>query len=286
MLAKRVVTAVILLFFIVPSLIAQDPRWFALVLTILVAAGCWEWGRLNRIGSFWSAACGVSLTLLCLVSWPWVSTSGISLAVYAVVGVAWVIGGAWILYKGVGYWLRIPIAVRSVLGVAALWAAWSATLELKLIGSRVLFSALCLVWVADTGAYFAGRALGGRWISSKLAPNISPGKTWEGVAGAAVSVFALAVIWVDVDRVYPATVPSLFTRFAALGHLLPTVLLVSLVAMSVVGDLFESLVKRGAGVKDSSGLLPGHGGVLDRLDALLPTMPLALLLYRFVGFVP
>ncbi|MBU3740248.1 MAG: phosphatidate cytidylyltransferase [Rhodoferax sp.] len=283
MLAKRVVTAVILLFAIVPSLIAKDPRWFAVVLTILVAAGCWEWGRLNQIGSGWSALCGVALASLCLVSWHWVSTSGISSSFYVVGGVAWVIGGAWVLYRGAGRWLRIPAHVRLALGFVGLWTAWNATLELKAVGAHVLFSVLCLVWFADTGAYFAGRSLGGRWISSRLAPTISPGKTWEGVAGAVVSVLMLAVAWGILDRVYLVTVPSLFTRLAALGPLAAIVLLVSLVAMSVVGDLFESLVKRGAGVKDSSGLLPGHGGILDRLDALLPTMPLALLLYRFVG---
>lgn len=286
MLAKRVVTAIILLLALVPSLIAQDPRWFAVVLTILVAAGCWEWARLNQIGSGGSALCGVVFASLCLVSWVWAPTPRISYALYALIGVAWMFGGAWILYRGAGYWVGIPTYVRLALGIVSLWTAWSAALELKVIGLNVLFSVLCLVWFADTGAYFAGRALGGRWISSRLAPTISPGKTWEGVAGAAVGVLLLAVVWSMLDREYPVMVPSLFTRLATLGPLAAILLLAGLVSMSVVGDLFESLVKRGAGVKDSSGLLPGHGGVLDRLDALLPTMPLALLLYRFVGFQP
>jgi len=139
-----------------------------------------------------------------------------------------------------------------------------------------LLSALCLVWVADIGAYAAGRAFGTR----KLAPSISPGKSWEGVAGGMASVLVLAVLWVVlIDRRWPVDSASLYTqlveRFAWPGLLL---LAVVLAGFSVVGDLFESLVKRAAGVKDSSRLLPGHGGVLDRIDALLPVLPVAMAL--------
>jgi phosphatidate cytidylyltransferase len=134
-----------------------------------------------------------------------------------------------------------------------------------------VLSLLLVVWLADIGAYFAGKRFGRR----KLAPSISPGKTWEGVLGGWLLVLLVALIAMQ-TRVFA---PTLFTAFAErLGW--PRALLgVSvLVAFSVAGDLFESLLKRQAGVKDSSGLLPGHGGVLDRVDALLPVLPLAMLL--------
>jgi len=133
---------------------------------------------------------------------------------------------------------------------------------------------LLLVWVADVFAYFAGRALGGQFSRVKLAPSISPGKSWEGVWGGMAGVLLLALGWL-----WLGAGQSLYARLAY-KHGLAMMLLaaVFLAAMSVVGDLVESLIKRSAGAKDSSGLLPGHGGVLDRVDALLPTLPLAMML--------
>jgi phosphatidate cytidylyltransferase len=136
-----------------------------------------------------------------------------------------------------------------------------------------------LVWVADIFAYFAGRALGGRFSRSKLAPSISPGKSWEGVWGGMVGVLTLAFAWRWADAAWQVAVPSWYSHVGLRGALLLILAVLFMAAMSVLGDLFESLVKRSAGVKDSSGLLPGHGGVLDRIDALLPTLPLAMMLY-------
>ena len=135
---------------------------------------------------------------------------------------------------------------------------------------------LCLVWAADIAAYFGGRALGRR----KLAPAISPGKSWEGVWSGMAGVLLLAVAWVMLIDTRPGVdSPSLFALLQAqMGAALAALALVFLCAMSVVGDLVESLVKRAAGAKDSSALLPGHGGVLDRVDALLPVFPVALAL--------
>jgi phosphatidate cytidylyltransferase len=131
-----------------------------------------------------------------------------------------------------------------------------------------LLSAMAMVWVADIGAYFAGRSFGKR----KLAPSISPGKTWEGVAGGLLAVLLLAALATQLPETFQA---QLLARY---GWLKWALLLALFVAASVVGDLFESMLKRRAEVKDSSNLLPGHGGVLDRIDALVPTMPLAYLL--------
>jgi phosphatidate cytidylyltransferase len=134
-----------------------------------------------------------------------------------------------------------------------------------------VLSLLLVVWLADIGAYFAGKALG----RHKLAPSISPGKTWEGAIGGWVAVIVIG----SIAAVTLVFAPTLFTAFVEhLGWARALVALTVLVAFSVIGDLFESLLKRQAGVKDSSGLLPGHGGVLDRIDALLPVLPIALLL--------
>jgi phosphatidate cytidylyltransferase len=135
-------------------------------------------------------------------------------------------------------------------------------------------SVLLLVWMADIAAYFGGKTFGRR----KLAPSISPGKTWEGAISGFIGVFVLAASWLWADAQGLANASSLYGRLWTFGPLLAAVALAFLVAMSVVGDLVESLVKRSAGVKDSSGLLPGHGGVLDRVDALLPVLPLAMML--------
>ncbi|MNT24332.1 Phosphatidate cytidylyltransferase [compost metagenome] len=147
-----------------------------------------------------------------------------------------------------------------------------------MVGINFLLSILVLVWVADVFAYFAGRAFGLKFTRAKLAPAISPGKSWEGVWGGMAGVIVLAFAWVWADKSLGATVPSLYTRLHERGWWLLLIGAVFLAAMSVVGDLVESLIKRSAGAKDSSRLLPGHGGVLDRVDALLPALPIAMML--------
>jgi phosphatidate cytidylyltransferase len=161
-------------------------------------------------------------------------------------------------------------------GLVLLWVGWLALSQARAVSVNFVLSVLCIVWVADIGAYAAGRSFGRR----KLAPSISPGKTWEGVYGGLVGVALLGLVWtLWIDTALPVDGPSLFShlraRFGWPGLLAGAAVLA---ALSVVGDLFESLVKRAAGAKDSSRLLPGHGGVLDRIDALLPVLPVALAL--------
>ena len=170
--------------------------------------------------------------------------------------------------------------MRVVGGVLVLVAAWLAVAQARVLGINFLLSVLMLVWGADVFAYFAGRALGRR----KLAPSISPGKSWEGVWGGMLGVLVIAAVWIGLDQgVLREQGFSFYSRLAQQGWWLVIVACIFMCAMSVVGDLVESLVKRSAGVKDSSNLLPGHGGVLDRVDALLPTLPLAMMLVAFLA---
>jgi phosphatidate cytidylyltransferase len=168
--------------------------------------------------------------------------------------------------------------MRLMGGLLMLWVAWMAAVQARMVGINFLLSILVLVWVADVFAYFAGRTFGLRFTRGKLAPSISPGKSWEGVWGGMLGVIVLALCWVWADSAARPAVASLYTRLAERGWWLLVIGVIFLAAMSVVGDLVESLIKRSAGAKDSSALLPGHGGVLDRVDALLPTLPIAMML--------
>lgn len=279
MLKQRVVTAVVLLLILLPALFYRDPAPFCLIALLLIAAGAWEWGRLNGYGQGVSLATAVLCVTASAMAW-WFGLLDIRLpALWLFAGGAWVLLGAWSLRGGVVAWSALPRVVRWMAGLFALLVAWLAVAQARVIGINFLLSVLVLVWVADIGAYFAGRAFGGRVCRQKLAPSISPGKSWEGVWGGMLGVMVLALVWQWFDKAWSVAIPSLFSVVSQGGYWLLLIAVVFMAAMSVVGDLFESLVKRSAGAKDSSGLLPGHGGVLDRIDALLPTLPLAMMLY-------
>ena len=272
MLKQRVITALALMAFLLPALFAA-PVWpFAGILLIVMGVAGWEWGRLNGAGRG-SVAMGLLLAGACAVAWwaGWSDTPP-NLAWWLATAV-WVLGGALVLRRGPEGWSKIPTIARWLLGLALLWFAWLALANAKIVGINFILSVFCLVWAADIAAYFGGRAFGKR----KLALAISPGKSWEGVWSGMLGALALAAVWLLLDQTFAVDSPSLYTqlakRFGAIGM---SLVVVFLAAMSVVGDLFESLVKRSAGAKDSSGLLPGHGGVLDRVDALLPVFPIAL----------
>jgi phosphatidate cytidylyltransferase len=278
MLKQRIITAIVLLAILLPALFWPSPVPFAVVTLVLIAAGGWEWGRLNGLGEAGAVALAAACLALCALAWYAGLLDRSLPAVWLVVGGLWVLVGAWLIRAGVAGWPKIPQAVRLIGGLLALSAAWLAVAQARTIGVNFLLSVLVLVWVADIFAYFAGRTFGLKFTKRKLAPAISPGKSWEGVWGGMAGVLVLAVTWTLVDRAMQAAVPSLYTRLASQGWWLLIVAALFMAAMSVVGDLAESLIKRSAGVKDSSNLLPGHGGVLDRVDALLPTLPLAMML--------
>lgn len=171
------------------------------------------------------------------------------------------------------FWLlAVPFQLATVRSIHNPWAFMSAgwlvllpaclsLYQLRAIDPLLLLGIMGVVWISDSAAYFTGRSCG----KHKLAPRISPGKTWEGVAGAVVSVLIYALIWFY----------SVNKGQALIGWLIP--LLLVLAVLGIAGDLYESLLKRQAGVKDSGNILPGHGGVLDRIDALLPVLPVATL---------
>ena len=273
MLAQRVITAVVLLALLLPALFADDARYFNLLTLLLISAAGWEWARLNGwVATLPSWCAGAVLALLCALTLTQLPSLGDS-ALWLAAGLAWVIGGAWALWIGPAGWGRLPTLVRLVLGLALLWLAWTALVLARSIGVNFLLSVLCIVWAADIAAYFGGRAFGRR----KLAPTISPGKSWEGVVSGVLGVLLLAAVWSVIESRWNLGSASVFRLLQQRQGLLGLGLgLLVLTALSVVGDLFESLVKRAAGAKDSSGLLPGHGGVLDRVDALLPVLPAAL----------
>jgi phosphatidate cytidylyltransferase len=282
MLKQRIITAAVLLAILLPALFWRSPMPFAVVTLLLLAAGAWEWGRLNGVGQVGAMLAAVACLALCVASWRLGLLDRPLPVLWTIAGALWVLAGAWLLRSGVTGWPRIPRPVRLVCGVLALWLAWLAVAQARVIGVNFLLSVLVLVWVADIFAYFAGRAFGLKFTRQKLAPTISPGKSWEGVWGGMAGVLVLAAAWAAMDATLQAQVPSLYTRLAAPGAWLLVIAVLFLAAMSVVGDLVESLIKRSAGVKDSSHLLPGHGGVLDRVDALLPTLPLAMMLATLV----
>lgn len=282
MLKQRVITALVLLALLLPALFAADSRPFMALTLVLIAAGAWEWGRLNGVGpvqSWMGAFACLAVCSLSMVS-GWLPSTPPQL--WLIAGAMWVLLGARMIQRGVSGWALWPQAVRWWVGLFLLTLAWLALAQAHQRGVNFLLSVLVLVWAADVFAYFFGRALGGRFFSFKLAPAISPGKSWEGVFGGMLGVFLVSGLWMAFDQSQNPITPSFYTLLWArgVGVAVPALLFMS--AMSVVGDLVESLVKRSAGMKDSSGLLPGHGGVLDRVDALLPTLPMAMMLVAWI----
>jgi phosphatidate cytidylyltransferase len=236
---------------------------------LIVTLAGWEFGRLIGLRGAWPWMYALAC-LLAMIGWHDLPQR------HALVWLLWVSIVCWgvavvLLARGVRRLTPGFTVIAAVLGLFILPAFGHAALLLREVGIGVLLSVAVLVWAADVGAYFAGKALGRR----KLAPAISPGKSWEGAIGGWLLAMIVAVSLAATQ----AFSPTWFSRVGNSAGLPAVALLVTLmVVVSVVGDLFESLLKRQVGMKDSSRLLPGHGGVLDRIDALLPVFPLAALL--------
>ena len=275
MLKQRVITALILVAILLPALFASVAWPFALLTLVLIAAAGWEWGRLNAAGGGGAIAIGALLAAACAAAlWAGWGRAPPTWLWWLAMGV-WVLGGTYVLRVGVVGWPGVPAGLRWLIGLVLLFTAWLALAAARSVGVNFILSVFCLVWAADIAAYFGGRAFGKR----KLAPAISPGKSWAGVWSGMLGALALAGFWLWLDTRFAMDSASLYTQLLARHGVVGLVgVVVFLAAMSVVGDLFESLVKRAAGAKDSSNLLPGHGGVLDRVDALLPVFPIAMAL--------
>lgn len=273
MLKQRIITAVLLLAVFLPALVNPSPVFFGGLTLVLIAAAGWEWARMQGSGAAVSLVSGAAVALILV----WLMQAGADLpwrVVWLAAAAVWVLLSVWMLARGVSRWADWPTVMRHGLGLALIVLAGAALWQARLQGWVFLLSILALVWTADVAAYFGGK----RWGRRKLAPSVSPGKTWAGAVSGLVGVLILSSLWLVWESVTPNSRPSLYTHLWQLGPWVSVLALVFLTTMAVVGDLVESLVKRSAGIKDSSGLLPGHGGVLDRVDALLPVLPLAMML--------
>ncbi|GAB3187962.1 phosphatidate cytidylyltransferase [Hydrogenophaga aquatica] len=272
MLKQRVITALVLLAFLLPALFYPSPEPFcALTLLMIVGAG-WEWARLNGVHGLQAWGIGAALGVLLALLWWSVGLDAPMPWLWQGSALIWVLLTTWLLRRGVPGWADVPRLPRLIIGLVLIAVAWWAMAQARYLGVGMLLSMMLLVWMADIAAYFGGKAFGKR----KLAPAISPGKSWEGVYSGGVGVLLLALGWL-----WLGSGDSLYSRLWAMGPALFVLGILFLTCMSVAGDLIESLIKRSAGVKDSSQLLPGHGGVLDRVDALLPVMPLAMMLVSY-----
>lgn len=271
MLKQRILTAVVLLAVLLPALFAPRPDYFVGVTLLAVLAACWEWARLLHTPAVALAAFPIVVGLAGAVLWWQGLASPVALPLLLAACVSWAVmlplslpraAVPRALTAGAGKVLHLAFA-----GLAAL-TAWLSLALARQQGAWFVLSLLLLVWIADTAAYFVGR----KWGRHKLALHISPGKTWE---GAVAGLLAAGVYGAGCTLL----AGSYFLAVAGPHWPVAALLAMVLAAVSICGDLFESVLKRQAGVKDSSALLPGHGGFLDRLDALLPTLPLALLIY-------
>lgn len=275
MLRTRLITALVLLALLLPLVLLADTRSFGAAMAVFTAAGMWEWARLAGLRA-WRAPVWALLWLALAGAMLWGPADGPGAdGSFALATLAWAAllpGSLW--RAALPRSLSAP-TVLCLLGFLVLFAAWTALWHARRIGVGFLLSVLVLVWVADIAAYFGGRAIGG----PKLAPRLSPGKTLSGAVCGVLAVVVYTALCATLPGLRHSLGARLAMRWGLAGALLAGAMLA---ALSVCGDLFESLLKRRAGVKDSSGLLPGHGGVLDRVDALLPVLPVVMLLAGWV----
>ena len=275
MLKTRVITAIVLLAVLLPILFLLPAIYIGAFFLVALLAAAWEWSRLlspeaTRAAWLYAFFClAIILFLLGMQNVAW------QFALLLMAVIFWFFLAPFILAKGMNVSLQKLRPFYVVLGLILLPATWFALVFLRELGLVFLLSTMALVWVADIGAYFIGKAFGKR----KLAAQISPGKSIEGALGGLLLCYGYALLCIF----YLPFESTLFGAWAIRFGWVPTLLMVTvLTAFSIFGDLFESQLKRMAGVKDSSHLLPGHGGVLDRVDALIPTMPIAALLAGLV----
>jgi phosphatidate cytidylyltransferase len=272
MLKTRILTALALLAVLLPVLYFNNYTAFAVVASGFFGAAIWECFRLFNpdsskaalIAAFWTAA---------FVYAFFVAPSPNPVFWFAISVLLWALRFAPSLKLGLPPLNSSANTFLSLVYAVSVVGCFAAIVEMYRLSPLYLLSVMAIVWAADIFAYFSGKAFGKR----KLAPSISPGKSWEGAIGGCIAVLVLATLSIVLGG--DAMAGTFAARVqAVLGWGVLYAVLVLIVAASVVGDLFESQLKRRAGMKDSSNLLPGHGGVLDRVDALVPVLPLAALI--------
>ncbi len=260
---QRVIAAATLAPIAIVAVLWLPTSWLAAGVAAVLLAGLWEWTLLAGLTARLPRALFLLANALMMASLIWAGGRGLfTLQVASLIGAAWwLLALAWLwrfdFAAGDDSQARILKLLAGSLCVIPAWSALGWLHAGPEFGARWALFVLLLVWAADSGAYFAGMRFGQR----KLAPRISPGKSWEGVCGGAVATVLLAaLVW-----------PLLGLTAGELPALLFLTLLTT--GFSVAGDLFESLMKRHSGIKDSGSVIPGHGGILDRLDSLFAALP-------------
>lgn len=272
MLKTRIITAVALLAVLLPVLYFNNAIAFAVVVTVFFGAAMWEGFRLFNPDSTRALLIAAAWTAAFIYAF-FIAPRTVMTFWFAISALIWLLRLAPSLKIGLPALATTANTMLSVTYAIAIVACFAAIVALFRHSPIYLLSVMALVWIADIGAYAAGKAFGKR----KLAPSISPGKSWEGAIGGAIAVFVIASLTVIFGGAALADTFAVHVQ-ARFGWAALAGILAVIVAASIVGDLFESQLKRRAGVKDSSNLLPGHGGVLDRIDALIPVLPLAALI--------
>lgn len=274
MLKTRILTALVLAPIAIGGIFFLPPLGFALFTGAIITVGAWEWANMAGVGSGAGRVVYALITaaiLFALLNVPFEVVLWLAL-------VWWLV--CFLLVRsypaGSERWGSLP--VRAAMGLLVLVPAWVGLNHMRTGGFQfgdsssnllLILYVFCVVWVADIGAYFAGRAFG----KAKLAPRVSPGKSWAGVWGGllAVGLFALLIGFLasaGLSEIFLLVIASLATGL-----------------VSVLGDLFESMLKRYRGIKDSSQLLPGHGGIMDRIDSLTAAIPVFALIVTKLGWL-
>jgi phosphatidate cytidylyltransferase len=265
-LKQRIITAAWLAPLVLAGLFGLEGNAYALFTACIVLLATWEWSNLAGINqSPLRATYLITMAVLMLLLWLAGGESGVWLLWVGALG--WLINLYWVTHypDRTSHWQAS--SRRLAMGLWVLLPCWVGFNVLEAAGSVWLLFVLLLVWSADIGAYFAGRA----WGRRKLAPSVSPGKSWEGVLGGMVATVLLALVF------------GVWQQLGFVGSSLLVLVTLVVTLASVLGDLLESMLKRHRQIKDSSHLLPGHGGVLDRVDSLTAAVPLFALLYPLVA---
>ena len=268
MLRTRIITAIVLLAVLLPVLFLGSAPAVMALCTLFFGAACWEGLRL------FGQKLQTPVALIWTGIFIWLASTGVStqfMLVWAIGVLAWAVRFIPSLKFGLPPTGSVSSRLYSTLYLISVLGCFLAMLVFQRHSASYLLSVMAIVWLADVGAYFFGKAFG----KNKLAPSISPGKSWEGAVGGWISVLFVGALSTQVPVFADTFSAAVQQRWGWLGLCL---VLSLLTAASVTGDLVESQLKRRAQMKDSSNLLPGHGGVLDRIDALIPVLPVAVLI--------